>query len=281
MTSSRLDRGSPAVRFEDALRELMHVHRLEQARLLRVACHHRMRSSLQSGSLLPPPRSPRELSECRTRKDWRAVALEEIRTARADGAGVDPVLAELARTGIASWRTASSIAGAALEVEPCCRGRVVLARAWIFERRLAEAVGILLELLEADLPEDVRLETLEALAAASELVGDVEGSIAFREVALASKGGDLGLAVSLLALALCAGDEPRASAASDRLRRLDLGVPGVRARFDAALIGVRRQLDALRIPVDRAPSAREAWIRAFVGRDRGAGVEVANLVLRG
>jgi hypothetical protein len=108
------------------------------------------------------------------------------------------------------------------------------------------------------------------------LAGDVEGSLAFQEAALHTKGSDLRQAVPLLALALCAGDESRAALASSRLHRIDLGFR-IRSRFDAALSAVRNR--CARNALRGWRSGRDARIRDFLRRNLGPEAEVAKLVL--
>jgi tetratricopeptide (TPR) repeat protein len=273
-------RSCSPVRIEDAMRELLHVHRLEQARLLRAASFLRIRRSSALGrSFVPVPRPRRDLGEGRTPGRWRTAAMEEIRTSRADGARVDALLVAIARAPLEAWPAASSIARAGLEIDRGHASLAALGRAYVAERRLEDALEILVEALEQDPFEEVRLEVLEALAAAFDLAGDVEGCLAFREAALAAKGGDLGHAVSLLALALCAGDSERAERASARLHGLDLGVPGIRSRFEAALSDVRRRFVTPGLQAGRGSRDRDARIRQFLARNRGPESEVARLVL--
>lgn len=268
----------PPIRLEKALLELARVHVLEQSRLLRAASLLRIRHvSSAGGPAIPPPRSRRELLGCRSTEDWRAAAIEETRTARADGAPVDATLGELIRTPIESWPAATSIAAAALELWPGSESALALARARLAAREVEEALDLLLDLLEQDPLEDHRLAALEAVAMGLEFAGDVEGSLAFQEAALHAKGSDLRQAVPLLALALCAGDESRAALASSRLHRLDLAVPGIRSRFDAALSAVRNR--CARHAVRGRRSGRDAHIREFLRRNRGPEAEVAQLVL--
>jgi len=262
------------------MRELLHVHRLEQARLLRVASFLRIRrTSAVERPFVPGPRSRSDLAEGRTPGRWRTAAMEEIRSSRADGARIDGLLVAIARAPLEAWPAASSIARAGLEIDSGHASLAALGRAYVAERRLEDAVEILVEALEEDPLEEVRLEVLEALAAAFDLAGDVEGSLAFREAALATKGGDLGHAVSLLALALCAGDGERAETATARLHGLDLGVPGIRSRFEAALSAVRRRFVSPGFRAGRGSPARDARIQQFLARNRGPESEVARLVL--
>lgn len=270
------------VRFEDALRELLRVHELEQARLLRIASSLRTACRRRSSApKIPAPRSPREHLGCRTIANWRALALEEVRTAQEDGAKVFPPLARLVPAPIDAWPSASAIAAAALEAEETHAGFVALARAQLCEERFEEALSILHDVLLEDPAEDVRLEALEAAAVGLELAGDFEGALAFYEAALANRGGDLRQAVPLLALALCAGDDVRASVARDRLHGLDLRIRGVRVRFEAALRELRQRLALPRGLRLRGSADRELDVRRFLARNRGPEVAVAELVLQG
>jgi hypothetical protein len=280
MTDSRAP-ARPPVRLEQALRELARVHDLEQSRLLRAASLLRLRHARSAREpRIPPPRSRRELRGCHSTEGWRAEALEEVRTARTDGARVDATLADLARALIDSWPSAASIAAAALELEPGSESTLALARARLATRELEGALVLLLDLLRHDPLEDHRLAALEAVALGLELAGDLEGSLAFQEAALNSKGSDLRQAVPLLTLALCSGDGPRAALASTRLHGLDLAVPGVRSRFDAELSAVRHRASRQAVPAWRA-GGRGPCVREFLRRNRGPEAEVAKLLLQG
>ncbi len=288
------------IRFEDALRELYRVHELEQARLLRVASSLRTASARRSSApSLPFPRSPRERLGCRDVAEWRALAREEIRTAREDEARILPLFGRLARAPVEAWPSAIAIANAALGAGKSDTGLVALARALIGEERFEEAFSILHDVLLDDPPEDLRLEVLEAAAVGLELAGDLEGALASYEAALATRGSDLRQAVPLLALALYAGDGARASVARDRLHELDLGVPGIRSRFRTALAETRKRLARARVarfrsiaspearaqrertPARELAARRELGVRRFLARNRGPEAAVAALVLQG
>jgi tetratricopeptide (TPR) repeat protein len=271
-----------AIRFEDALRELWRVHDLEQARLLRVASFLRARSRRdRPRPTVPAPRARGERSGGRNTAGWRAEALEEVRTAREDGADVHPILARLVRCRVDAWPSAIAIAVAALDRGRSHVGLVALARAQLIDGDVDEALSILHEVLVEEPPEDLRLEALEAAAVGLERAGDMEGALAFYEAALDTRGGDLRQAVPLLAIALCAGDDVRASVARDRLHRLDLGVPGVRSCFRAALSSMRRRLDRFQGSFVRDSPALEARVRKFLAGNRGPEAVVAELVLNG
>jgi len=270
------------IQFEDALRELLRVHALEQARLLRIAAslrtsRHRRDSALQ----IPLPRSTRERTGRRTAAVWRARAMEEVRISRADGAEVLPMLARLVHDPVDAWPSAVAIATAALEVGRSHAGRLALARAQLAEERFEEACSILTEVLLEEPAEDVRFEALETAAVGWDLAGDLEGALTFYEAALVTRGGDVRQAVPLLAIALCKGDGVRASIASDRLRRLDLGIPGVSSRFRAALAEVRKRIARPLAPLGCSSSARRLEVRRFLSRHRGPAAAVAELVLHG
>ena len=280
--SSPRDLPHVPVRFEDALRELLRVHELEQARLLRVASSLRSTNSSRSSKpKVPAPRSMRERLGGRTIADWRTLALEEVRAARQDGAKIHPLIARLVGAPFAAWPSAIAIAGAALEASRSDVGMVALARALLGDERFGEAFSILHDVLQDEPPEDLRLEALESAAVGLEFAGDLEGALASYEAALATRGGDLQQAVPLLALALWAGDDVRASVARDRLHGLDLGIPGVRSRFHVALAEVGRRLARRRSSRVRGSADRELEVRRFLARNRGPEIAVAELVLQG
>jgi hypothetical protein len=260
----------------------LHVHALEQASLLRAASSLRTVNACRGqASRIPAPRSTGERLGSRTVAGWRALALEAVHVARQDDATIHPVLARLVRAPVAVWPSATAIASAALEVAWNHAGFVALARAELGEGRFEEAFAILHHVLLDDPQEDLRLEALGCAAFGLELTGDLEGALATYEAALATRGGDLRQAVPLLALALCAGDDARASVASDRLHGLDLGIPGVRSRFHAALAEMRKRL-AWRRGLDvHASATRALGVRRFLARNRGPEAAVAEVVLLG
>jgi len=281
MNSFRDLQRSP-IRFEDALRELVRVHELEQARLLRIASCFATRNRRSDSALqIPVPRSPRERIGRRDTAAWRDRTMEEIRTSRADGDEVLPLLAQLVRTPSEKWPSAVTIATAALEVGRSHAGLLALARAQLGEERFEEACEMLLEVLLEQPLEDLRFEALEAAAVGFDLAGDLPGALAFYEAALVTQGGDLRQAVPLLAIALCEGDDARASVASDRLHGLDLGIAGIRSQFRAALAGVRKRFVRPRDPLVCSSSARRLEVRGFLARHRGPAATVAELVLHG
>jgi hypothetical protein len=191
------------------------------------------------------------------------------------------MLVRLVLAPVDAWPSATEIATAALDAGRSHAGLVALARAQICEGRIEEAFSILLEVLVEEPADDLRLDALDAAGAGLELAGDVEGSLAFYEAALATKGGDLRQAVPLLAIALSAGDGVRASVASRRLRGLDLGIPGVRSRFRAALDELKKRLARPGGPLVCSSSARRLEIRRFLARSQGPAAAVADLVLNG
>jgi len=268
---------------QEALSELARVHELEQARLLRVASLLRLRRAPvvrgARGPAIPPPRSRRELRGCTGLEEWRSTAIEELRTARADGVSIDRTLAELARSRIESWPVAVSIAEAAHDLGPGMESALALARARLAGGELEDGLEVLLDLLERDPLEDHRLAALEIVAVGLEFAGDLSGSLAFQEAALNSRGGGLQQAVPLLVLALRVGDEPRTALASERLHGLDLAVPGVRSRFEAALSCVRRSSGPRAVGEGSPGIGLVARIREFLRRNRGPEAEVAKLVL--
>ena len=207
--------------------------------------------------------------------------MEEVRTSRADGAEVLPFLAWLVRDPVDAWPSAVAIATAALEVGRSHAGLLALARAQLVEERFEEACSILTEVLLEEPREDVRFEALEAAAVGLDLAGDLEGALTFYEAALVTRGGDVRQAVPLLAIALCQGDGARVLVASDRLRALDLGVPGVRSRFRAALSEVRKRIARPLDPLVCSSSARRLEVRRFLARHGGPAAAVAELVLQG
>src|SRR5262249_18361931 len=146
------------IRFEAALRELVRVHELEQAKLLRIASSFRAGDRrVESALRIPVPRSPRECVGRRDAAAWRALATDEIGTSRSDGAGVLPLLEPLVRAPLHAWPSPVVIATAALEVGRSDAGLLALARAQLGAEQFEEAGAIVLEVLLAEPPEDVRL----------------------------------------------------------------------------------------------------------------------------
>jgi hypothetical protein len=79
----------------------------------------------------------------------------------------------------------------------------------------------------------------------------------------------------MLSLALRHGDAARIGIAADRLRPLELSVPGARSRFSLAL----RQALSRNAARGRSPSAGRDWIWQLALEGKGAEAEVARALL--
>jgi len=211
-----------------ALDELRLVHRKEQAALLRdaasIACAASRRGDLYVAGL-PEARRAR----------WARACADAIAVAYADDAEVEPMLRALAATPETRWPSATDIARASLELDVCVAGLVALARARICEEEPGEAIALLRELAAARPRVAERRDVLEALALALECAGESDESLRRYAAALRTPGCEPRVAVSMLALALRAGNATWIDCASRRLRHLDLAIPGVRARFQHAV----------------------------------------------
>jgi hypothetical protein len=270
------------VTYAAALRELWHVHRLEQARLLREACLLLCRAT-PLGRLYVVARrnASRDIPPGDARSSWGEACRDEIAAARADGARVHSLLMRLSASPLDRWPLASVLARASLDLERCPAGRLDLARGLIAEGNPDEAIGILRDLLDEESLRELRVAALEALALAFESAGETRRSLAWYAATIGERRSDLRVAVSLLALALRCGDAPRVEIAARRLRPVDLSVPGTRMRFLGAL-----RLARERIGRDRrarggslSETAPEIITRLAL-EGRGAAAEVARTLLR-
>lgn len=226
--------------FAAALRELVIVHRCDQARLLREACAlacagSRLGRLYVAGFEHAPNGSSREIA----RSTWDHACAEEIEAARTDDFQVDPMLPRLLELPSKLWPRATSLARASLALKPSHGGRVDLARARIAEADPSGAIGELRELLDEEPAPAIRGAALEALALALECEGDHRASLVCYEAAALESRSDPRVTVALLALALRVGDRSGVSLAAQRLARLDLSVAGTRRRFDRALRAAR------------------------------------------
>jgi len=217
-----------------ALVELHRVHAIEQALLLREAAR-------ISGERTPIGRSHAVTTRRRQREGasrlaaWRRACSEEIACARSDGARVHAWLRTLSRHPIERWPSPVDLACESLRLRRSDDGTLALAAALTSQGRPERAIAVLRALLAKRPLEDVRREAVEALALASEAAGDVAASLGWWEAALAERRSAPTIAVALLCVALCAGDEARTRVAAARLSGLDLAVPGVARRFERAL----------------------------------------------
>jgi hypothetical protein len=176
------------------------------------------------------------------------------------------------------------LALASLELERSPAGFLHLARAWTAEGRPGAAIGVLRDLLaQRPLAAD-RLELFEALAMAFESAGEDERSLDWYEAALVAPRCEVRIAVSMLSLALRCGDVARTEIAADRLRPVDLAVPGTRVRFQNALAQAlaraadrnpRRADRGGMTPRDERASARAEGIRRLALDGHGAEAEIA------
>lgn len=242
-----------------ALRELECVHRRDQAHLLREAC-----ALACAGSALGRlyvagfEYVPRGFTRESARSAWDRACREEIETAQADEFHVNALLPRLLELPATLWPSPTTLARAALALEPCHAGRVDLARARIAEGDADQAIAELRSLLDEGPAPSVRGVALEALAMALECEGDDRSSLGCYEAAVLESRSDPRVTVALLALALRVGDPYGVSLATRRLALLDLSVAGTRRRFDRALRAARERAARERAERDRHGSRRGA-----------------------
>ena len=134
-------RGSSSIDFERAWRELVRVHELEEARLLRAACglcrgRESRGAAAADGEVVPVRRAPRpdaphpDASERRRPGAaelrvalWRRRADEAIALALADGLEPTAALRFCAAQPVVRWPAPGELARASLELEDCAAGR--------------------------------------------------------------------------------------------------------------------------------------------------------------
>jgi hypothetical protein len=229
--SEYLERSPCDPSFAEAERELLIVHAIECARLLREASNLHCMAGDDGGR-----------AALRAHARWKLACREELDCARRDGRGPHPLLLRCLMRPIARWPRAVELALAAQELDACDAGRLQLARAERAEGDPRRAIARLEELL-ADAPErELRAEVLHALALARSAAGEEQQAL--RELELAADTGRSALEplVALLALALRTADRRRVEAASERLARIDLRVAGVERRFRRATRRLRARL---------------------------------------
>lgn len=220
----------------EAERELMRVHRIEQARLLRAAALLRAAESVV-GRLYAGAKA-----SGRMRERWRADCVQELRSSAFAGLIPLRMLQRCCEKPIGAWDAASVLARASLDLEGCDEGRLQLARAHIAEGR-ADAAQIELEgWLQRAPGGEFRARMLELDALACQLQGEVVGALSCFECATREPRASLLALVSTLVLSLSTGDLDRARAATLRLACLDLSIRGVERRFHAVVEETRERL---------------------------------------
>lgn len=215
--------------------ELLRVHRLEVAALLREAA--RMRNAGEPlGSLYPyatPGPEPRLDARAKPwfsgepLEDWTCRAVEEIEGLRLDDMRVRgaPLLRRCLRTDPRRWPSAVDLARAALSAEDGLAGRLALGRALLSAGDADGAAELFLDLARrerARTPSDVRAraerwQVLEGLACCHEQRGSDRLALGACAAAATDPACGVGPLVSQFFLAVTLGDLQRARRAADRL----------------------------------------------------------------
>lgn len=115
----------PHVTLERALCELELVHRLEQARLLRMACRIAWREARAAAPVAPvAPDAPGADGDTAALVErWRCQCASALHAARADGLEAPAALQACARRATSAWPPARALALASLELDDCRAGR--------------------------------------------------------------------------------------------------------------------------------------------------------------
>lgn len=204
------------VRRREAEVELVRVHRLEQAALLRAAIELAGAARFALWPFTAPAAHPVPLAA------WRKACDEELFFARLDGACVPEELCRLRVTDPADWGMLADLARRALELEHSHRNRLLLARALVFDGQLEHARDLLRLLIERGATPRRRARLHTTLGCVLEGLGEAEGALRAHERALALGAGSTS-AVACLLWGLACGDRPRALFAVEHLERRGQG----------------------------------------------------------
>jgi hypothetical protein len=270
--AARLALGVPSAAAA-AMRELLTVHRIEQARLLLRASQLRAASTPLGGLFLAL--CALDLREA----DWRAAAAEELDACLFDGWEVPAPLAECSARSRADWASARGLARAALALRPSLAARIQLARAELCEGSIGKAREMMQRLQATHPAGGQDRELRESLALASEAEGRWEDAgLHYRALCARTDVHPAGYLASLaasLAAALRVGDLVRAQAVRAQLIESaestledDLWRTQVFSRLQARIRFHRRAgrwhyADEVRLWI-------EAWQRAGLERRPGA-----------
>ncbi len=252
-----------SIEWEAAMRELVRVHRVEQARLLVEASRLRCVST-------PVGRVFSALCGADgAASAWRRDASEELDACLLDGWEVPEALMQCVSRSTASWRSARSLARAALALEPSLAARAQLARADLCEGSLDDALVRLQELAVLPMSARRQLEVLQSLALAAEAGG--RWALARETYAALCRCPESGPAAraAWLALALRTGDLVQAARARALLLEASASACEAGAEWTAALSRLRARIRFHRA-LDRweMSSAAQRWIREWIGDPR-------------
>jgi hypothetical protein len=215
--------------YPEAERELLAIHREEQAALLADAAELAMAARPQ-GLLLVAPR-PVDLA------DWRRRCAAEVGLALEGGVEVDGDLLACSVLGAGAWPGPAELAAAAARLAPGAAAELRLGRALAAEGRHAEGRRCLSALDGSLLPLAAQLESLRLRADLDHARGAFGGALRrLRRVLALGRGVESALA--LLALAEELDREPERELASERLA--DSGASRGAARRALAALEERR-----------------------------------------
>lgn len=219
--------------------ELVRVHRLEQASLLRTAIELAGATRLGYWAFSAPKARPWGLSA------WRKSCDEELFFARLDGASVPEDLHRLRVQDPSDWGNLADLALAALELERSPRHRLLLARALVLDGELERARDLLRSLLERPATPRQRARLSSTLGCVLEGLGDPAAALREHECAIAL--GDASTSVlSCLLWGLVCGDRARALFAVERLERHDLRRRGAGPELQRAIRRARLRFELVR-----------------------------------
>lgn len=202
----------PFARRREAEVELVRVHRLEQAALLRGAVELAGATRFTLWPFSAPHARPAGLAA------WRKACDEELYFARLDGAPVPEELCRLRVSDPADWGVLANLARRALALENSHRNRLLLARAYVLDGELERARDLLRALLERSASPRRRARLYTTLGCVYEGLGEAEEALRAHERALALGAGATS-AVACLLWGLACGDRPRALFAVEHLER--------------------------------------------------------------
>jgi tetratricopeptide (TPR) repeat protein len=245
--------GGPALLAPKPLRreaeaELVRVHRLEQAALLRKAVDLAGAVRFARWAFSSPTSAPIGLAA------WRKLCDEELLFARLDGAPVPDELHRVRVLDPMDWGSLTELARCALELERSPRNRLLLARALVLDGEYERAHDLLRALLERPGTPLQRARLHTTLGCVLEALDDPAAALAEHERAIAL-GGDLTCVLSCLMLGFALGDRPRTLFAVELLERHDRRVRGAARRLQRA---VRRARMRFELANGRPPSPAPA-----------------------
>jgi hypothetical protein len=253
-----------------AMRELLLVHRSEQARLLCGAVRLRCRATPLGESFLEL-RAPTYVAS-----HWRTEAIEEVDSAWLDGWNADDALWECVSRPRDAWRSARQLARSASELEPSLVAALHRARAELCEGTPRLAVEMMRRILRARLTASERRPVLEGLALACEACGDLRAACAHHATACREPGAPAAAYAAWLALAFATG--ALADVAAIAAQRAARGASNDWDATDAQRLRNRiehhRRTGRWRLS-DGAQSRARAWVKS----DDAVARDVATAVL--